>query len=178
MTTGRRLEFRLACAVIGALALATNARAQELGGAGTVQGTVKDPTGAVMQAVDVRIANAVPGYSRTATTDAAGKFVFRNLPPNPYHITVSAQGFRSVERDVDVRSGVPITIDLSLAVAAATETVEVRGHAEDLLERDPSAHVDIDLTAGGYALESGCANRLMVPTYPITVRIAHSCEIA
>src|SRR5450759_4560229 len=61
-------------------------RGQGLGGAGTVQGTVKDPTGGVMQAVEVKIANPVSGFTRTTTTDAAGKYVFGNLPPNPYHI--------------------------------------------------------------------------------------------
>src|SRR5438034_11455838 len=88
------------------------ASAQGLGGAGTVQGTVKDPTGGVMQAVQVRIGNPVSGFSRTASTDAAGHYVFSNLPPNSYHITVDAQGFQTLERDVDVRSGVPITIEL------------------------------------------------------------------
>src|SRR5438128_5924862 len=118
--------------------------AQGLGGAGTVQGTVKDPTSRVMQAVQVRISNPVSGFSRTTTTDAAGKYVFSNLSPNPYHITVEAQGFQTLERDVDVRTGVPITVDLTLALAGATTTVSVVGHAEDLLERDPSAHTDID----------------------------------
>src|SRR6476469_4107792 len=93
--------------------------AQELGGAGTVQGTVKDPTGGVMQSVEVKIANPVSGFTRTATTDAAGKFTFRNLPPNPYHLTVDAQGFQTLERDVSVRSGVPIDVDLQLALAGA-----------------------------------------------------------
>ena len=124
--------------------LASSAQSQGLGGAGTVQGTVKDPTGGVMQAVPVRISNPVTGFSRTATTDAAGKYVFNNLPPNPYHITVEAQGFQTLERDVDVRTGVPITIELTLALAGATTAVEVVGHAGDLLERDPSAHTDID----------------------------------
>src|SRR2546425_3922757 len=93
------------------------AHGQELGGAGTVQGTVKDPTGGVMQSVEVKIANPVSGFNRTTTTDATGKFVFRNLPPNPYHITVEAQGFRTLERDVAVRSAVPIDVDLQLALA-------------------------------------------------------------
>lgn len=119
------------------------ARAQGLGGAGTVQGTVKDPTGGVMQAVEVRISNPVSGFTRTTTTDAAGKYVFSNLSPNPYHITVQAQGFQMLERNVDVRTAVPITVDLNLALAGATESVQVTGHA-DLLERDPSAHTDID----------------------------------
>ena len=95
----------------------TTATAQGLGGAGTVQGIVKDPTGGVMQAVEVKISNPVSGYSRTTTTDSAGKYVFSNLPPNPYHISVAAEGFQPFEKDVDVRSGVPITLDLSLALA-------------------------------------------------------------
>src|SRR3954462_1844323 len=119
---------------------------QGLGGAGTVQGTVKDPTGGVMQAVQVRISNPVSGFSRTASTDATGLYVFSNLPPNPYHITVDAQGFQTLERDVDVRSGVPITVDLTLALAGATTAVEVVGHAQDLLERSPTAHTDVDQT--------------------------------
>ena len=118
--------------------------AQGLGGAGTIQGTVKDPTGGVMQAVEVRISNPVSGFARTSTTDAAGKYMFGNLPPNTYHITVEVQGFQTLERDVNVRTAVPITVDLALALAGATSTVDVVGHAEDLLERDPSAHTDID----------------------------------
>src|SRR5689334_8059985 len=88
--------------------------AQELGGAGTVQGTITDPSGGAMQAVEVKLNNPVSGLSRTVTTDAAGKYVFRNLPPNPYHLTIEAQGFKSIERDIDVRSGVPMQVDVKL----------------------------------------------------------------
>ncbi|PYQ80111.1 MAG: hypothetical protein DMG01_07090 [Acidobacteria bacterium] len=139
------MNVRLRVALVGILALgvASAARGQELGGAGTIQGTIKDPTGGVMQAVEVKLTNPVSGLARTTTTDAAGKFVFRNLPPNPYHITVDAQGFKTFERDVDVRSAVPIILDLALEVGV-TEAVSVVGHAEDLLEHDPTAHTDID----------------------------------
>jgi hypothetical protein len=138
--------LRIATAMLCLGLVASSAQSQGLGGAGTVQGTVKDPTGGVMQAVQLRISNPVTGFARTATTDASGKYVFNNLPPNPYHITVEAQGFQMLERDVDVRTGVPITLDLTLALAGATAAVEVVGHAGDLLERDPSAHTDIDQT--------------------------------
>ena len=131
--------------ILGALAVGeTSSFAQGLGGAGTVQGTVKDPTGGVMVAVVVNLANPVSGFRRTATTDAAGKFAFRNLPPNPYHISVMAQGFQPLERDVDVRSAVPIDLDLPLALAGATASVEVVGQATELTEQDPTAHTDLD----------------------------------
>src|SRR5437762_9690729 len=114
MQTKRFLQVLSVCvqALVAVVAIGvTTASAQGLGGAGTVQGTVKDPTGGVMQAVEVKIANPVSGYSRTTTTDGTGKYIFNNLPPNPYHVSVEAQGFQPLEKDVDVRSGVPITLD-------------------------------------------------------------------
>jgi len=90
---------------------------QELGGAGTIQGTVKDPTGAPMTAVSVEISNPVTGFKRSGTTDAAGRFVFRNLPPNGYHLSVTAQGFAPYQKDVDVRSAVPLELTVPLALA-------------------------------------------------------------
>src|ERR1700731_849037 len=122
----------------------TPAGAQGLGGAGTVQGTVKDPTGGVMVAVTVDISNPVTGFKRSATTDAAGKFVFGNLAPNPYRLEGTAQGFNPLTRAVDVRSAVPVDLDLSLQLAGTTASVEVVGKAEDLTERDPTAHTDVD----------------------------------
>ena len=127
--------LRVVVALLVLAVVASPSFAQGLGGAGTVQGTVKDPTGGVMQAVQVRISNAVSGFSRSVTTDGTGRYVFSNLPPNPYHITVEAQGFQTLERDVDVRTGVPITVDLTLALAGATTAVEVVGHAGNDLHR-------------------------------------------
>jgi len=136
--------LRAAVALLLLAGLPLPSHAQGLGGAGTVQGTVRDPTGGVMQAVQVRISNPVSGFSRTVATDTSGRYVFNNLPPNPYHVTIEAEGFQTLEQDVEVRTGVPITLDLTLDLAGATAAVEVVGHAGDLLERDPTAHTDID----------------------------------
>src|SRR6476659_211 len=149
MHTKRFLQVLSVCVrafvAIAAIGAGT-ANAQGLGGAGTLQGVVKDPTGGVMQAVEVRISNPVSGFSRTVATDPNGRYVFTNLPPNPYHVAVDVQGFQPLERDVDVRTGVPITLDLTLALAGATTAGEIVGHAGDLLEHDPTAHTDIDQT--------------------------------
>ena len=126
------------------LSVSSIAAAQGLGGAGTVQGVVKDPTGGVMVSVPVDISNPVTGFKRTTTTDTAGKFTFTNLPPNPYHIAIAIQGFAPYEGDVDVRSGVPIEFNIALKLAGTTSSVEVSGHTADVLERDPTAHTDVD----------------------------------
>ena len=115
--TARLFSRFFLCVFLMSIATATIAPAQELGGAGTVQGTVKDPSGAVMTAVTVTIVNPVSGFRRETTTDEMGRFVFRNLPPNPYHVSAGAQGFETLEQDVDVRTAIPINVDLTLKLA-------------------------------------------------------------
>jgi hypothetical protein len=139
----RRVGASVLCSVWVCVTVAVSASAQGLGGAGMIQGTVTDPTGAPMQAVDVKLSNPVSGFSRTTTTDAAGKFTFGNLPPNPYHLAIEVQGFKPYQRDVEIRSAVPLEISIRLDLGVA-EAVSVVGHVEGLIERDPSAHVDID----------------------------------
>src|ERR1700693_540572 len=119
-----KMRMTASIAALVSILLATPALAQ-LGGSGTVQGTVKDPTGGVMVAVTVDISNAVSGFKRSATTDAAGQFSLRSLPPNPYHLEIDAQGFAPMGRDVEVRSAVPVDLPITLALAGETTSVEV-----------------------------------------------------
>jgi hypothetical protein len=141
------MAFKERLFIMMAVALVTApmpvALAQELGGAGTIQGTVSDPTNGGMAAVTIDLSNPVTGLKRSTTTDSGGKFVFRNLPPNGYHVVIAVQGFNRVERDVEVRSAVPIDLTITLTLGT-TESVQVVGRAEDLVERDPTAHTDID----------------------------------
>lgn len=118
--------------------------AQELGGAGTVQGTVKDQAGGILPSVAVKISNAVTGLNRTTSTDAQGKFVFRNLPQNPYEISIDFQGFAPFKKVIDVRSAVPIDLEVKLNLAGTQESVSVVGEAGGLVELDPAAHTDVD----------------------------------
>ena len=78
-----------------------------MGERGSVKGTVKDPSGAVIPGATVTIYNPVTGFERTASTDASGSFTFTNVPFNPYHLTVTATGFAPHVQDVDLNSGVP-----------------------------------------------------------------------
>ena len=79
-------------AVIATLVLAAVAASAQSGSAGTMRGTVTDPSGAVIAGATVQLMNTVSGYSRTATTDANGQFNFPNVPFNPYSLQVTAKG--------------------------------------------------------------------------------------
>jgi hypothetical protein len=118
------------------------ASAQSNGNSGSITGTVSDSTGAVVRGATVTLQNPVSQYERSAKTDSTGHFQFTNVPFNPYHMTVQMTGFNSSAQDVDVRSGVPLTVPVTLAVGAAAETIQVTG--EDLIENDPTFHTDVD----------------------------------
>src|SRR4051812_47095328 len=123
----------------------TPAPAQSLGSAGTVSGVVTDPNGAVVPNASVTIANPVTGYTRTANADADGSFRFGDVPPNNYHITVSAVGFDAAHQDLTVRQSVPINLKIPLTVGGTSETVTITsGNVSDVIENVPSAHVDVD----------------------------------
>ena len=110
---------------------------------GSISGAVTDPSGAVVPGATVTIENPVSGYARTAETDGSGRYQFSNLPFNPYHLSVTAKGFGSVAQDTDVRSTIPLNVNLALKVAGASTTVTVEG-SEDLLENDSTFHTDVD----------------------------------
>jgi hypothetical protein len=118
--------------------------AQSAGNSGSLNGTVLDPTGAVVSNATVEIHNPVSHFNRSATTDAAGEFSLANIPFNPYHVAVTAQGFNQSAQDVDVRSVVPVTLKITLQVSGATTTVNVEAAGGDLVENDSSFHSDID----------------------------------
>jgi hypothetical protein len=119
------------------------ARAQGLT-AGTVSGVVVDPNGAVVPNASVTIANSVTGYTRTVNTDKDGGFRFDNVPMNNYQVSVSATGFAAISESVAVRTSVPISLKIPLAISSATETVTVTSNASDTLENVSTAHTDVD----------------------------------
>ena len=110
----------------------TFAGAQSAGSSGSVNGSVVDPTGAVVANATVEIRNPVSGFDRSTTTDAAGKFAFTNIPFNPYHLVVTAAGFAAMVQDVEPRSSVPVTLAIKLQVASSTTQVTVEA-GEDLV---------------------------------------------
>ena len=129
--------------IIAALAFSISVAGQGLS-AGTVTGVAVDPNNAVVPNATVTLANSVTGYTRTANTGTDGAFRFDNVPPNPYELSVSAPGFTPISQRLEIRSSVPISIKIPLAVGSTTANVTISSNAGAVIENDPSAHVDVD----------------------------------
>src|SRR6266404_2971831 len=125
------------------LLLAAGGRAQS--NSGSIEGVAKDPSGASVPGAKVEISYPVSGFHRVTTTDTDGSFRFTNIPFNPYHLVLTAAGFDSTSQDVDVRSAVPVNVQLSLKVgSAASTTVTVESNGADLIETESTFHTDVD----------------------------------
>ena len=125
------------------LVLVTFCAQAQSGNAGTIRGTVTDPSGAVIPNATVHLTNDVSQFDRTVTSDATGHFSIPNVPFNPYRIDVSATGFAQLSQTVEIRSSVGADVKLVLRIAGGATTVTVQA-AGDLVENDPTFHVDVD----------------------------------
>src|SRR6202167_5659624 len=141
MLASYKKSLHAAFAVVFCLALGLQASAQS--GSGSLNGTVFDPSGAVVANAKVEIHQAVSGLDRTTTTDGKGNFSFSNVPFNPYHMTVTAEGFAPSAQDVEVRSIVAASVKVSLQVTGTSTSVTVEA-GSDLVENDPTGHTDVD----------------------------------
>ena len=96
-----------------------------------LDGTVTDPQHASIPQATVSVVQTQTGQTFRTTTDDKGYWVLPSLQTGTYRITVSHQGFKSSTTDnVTLDAGVPATVNITLTVGAATETVEVTAGAE------------------------------------------------
>ena len=92
---------------------------------GTIRGTVTDPNGAVVPGATVQVTDVETNLSREFTTNNEGSYEAPNLKPGTYKVTVTGQGFKTLEiRDVLVRGSNVSRADAQLQIGVA-ETVEI-----------------------------------------------------
>src|SRR5208283_2565949 len=97
---------------------------------GGLQGVVKDPSGAIVPGAKVVVTGTALVGSKELETDSSGYYLFANLPPGNYTLTVTAKGFKTSKREgLTLEVGHLPTIDIGLEVGIASTTVEVSGAA-------------------------------------------------
>ena len=119
---------RLAAAIVTSLAMAGAAGAQNTT-SGSIAGTAKDASGAVLPGVTVEAASpALIEKVRTVVTDGQGEYKITNLRPGTYSVTFSLTGFSSVKREgIELNAGFTAPVNAELKVGSLEETVTVTG---------------------------------------------------
>jgi hypothetical protein len=101
---------------------------------GSMNGTVTDPSGAVVPGATVKLTNPATQATRTATTNSTGFYTFTELPPGNYAVTVTATGFKEQDfTDVAVTAEQPRGLDVKMTAGGASETVTVNGDQTPIL---------------------------------------------
>ena len=100
---------------------------------GDITGTVTDPSGAAAPSATVTLTNEGTNASQNTVTAQQGTYRFAFLPSGRYSVTVKDRGFQSQERaHIVVTAGQPAVVDIKLALAVASETVDVSEAAQVL----------------------------------------------
>lgn len=106
------------------LTLATAAIAQETTAA--LQGTIKDPTGALVPGATVTVTAPSLVGNKTVQTDSKGYYHFSNLPPDKYTLQVTMKGFDAIKRNgILLEVGHSPSIDVTLQVGTENTVIEV-----------------------------------------------------
>src|SRR5271170_4091459 len=105
----------------------------QTGSTGTVAGVVTDQSNAVVAAATVTLTDTSTNVSRSATTNATGRYFFADVTPSTYTLTVSKAGFATTKTDNQiVQVGVNLTVNLALQVGGANVVVEVSSVGNEL----------------------------------------------
>src|SRR5436309_480478 len=106
---------------------------------GSIAGSVKDPSGAVISSAKLTLVNIATNAKVEAASDSNGAFQFLQLTPAVYSLNVEADGFKKLVMEGIVVEVDQIThVEATLQVGSVSQTVEVSGGAIPLLENDRS----------------------------------------
>ena len=141
--------------------VASSSRAQFSSG---LEGTVFDPTGAVVPNASVILHEVSTGVDHTTVTTTAGNYRFTALPPSVFTLTVKASGFETtVQNDIAIQVAETRTLNLTLKVGAATQEVTVNATV-----------TPVNLTSGAV---SGQINETKVHELPLVGRNMYSLVV-
>src|SRR4029077_1652643 len=100
---------------------------------GTISGSVRDKSGAVLTNATVTVVQVATGYTRTVRSDGAGQYSVLALPPGGYRLTASVAGFeKGVIENVNLNVNDALHFDFSLQVGSVNATVEVQADAQQI----------------------------------------------
>ena len=98
-----------------------------------ISGTVRDSSSAVIPAATVTLTNESTGVVQKQSTTEAGVYAFPAIPVGVYTVKAEASGFRALVRSRNVvQVNTPLTVDLSMEIGSASDSVEVAASAEAL----------------------------------------------
>src|SRR5882724_647024 len=125
--------FGLACPILGQSPTAT------------VNGLVRDPSGAVVTGAEVQLINEQTNVKYPARTNREGIYIVPNLPPGAYRIQVAKTGFKTIIKpDITVNVQDALALNFVLPLGSVTEVITIQGGAPLVTTESASVGTVID----------------------------------
>ncbi len=127
-------NLRRICVFLPVMALAISSAIAQTG-TGTVRGTMTDDSGGVIPAANVTLTGK--GGTKTAQTQADGRYVFQGLAPGQYNVKVAFPGFAPIDKPVSVTAGGSVVLPIQLVLAAAKQEITVADQSTTAISVEP-----------------------------------------
>lgn len=137
----------LLCAAFLLMVCSLSVVAQTTSGGGTLQGTVKDESGAAIPNATVKLTSLATGATSTFVTTSAGLFVTPTVNIGQYKVRIEATGMKAWEGQVRIETAREISIEPVMKVGEVTETVVIEGNIAPLINAaEPTVGSTLDAT--------------------------------
>jgi hypothetical protein len=128
----RSLKLALVLLLVVCVGIALPAWSQSTS-TGTIAGTITDQSGAVVPGATVTVTDTATNSARNTTTNKDGRYVFVDVNPGIYNVSITKSGFATTKADKQqVNVGAAVTLNLSLQVGGTNVVVEVQATGVEL----------------------------------------------
>lgn len=110
----------------------------------SIQGDVKDPSGAGVAKAKIELVNTATGATAVATSDESGNYSFVSLAPGRYKITAESAGFSRSEADVTLLTAQNLNVPITFKVGSTSESVVVTAEAPIVDTADSRTQLTIE----------------------------------
>jgi hypothetical protein len=136
---------------------------------GTILGTVRDSSSALIPGCVITIENTGTALRRSAVSDETGSYTFPNLEPGAYKLTMELPGFQVAEyTNIQLQSRQTIRLDGQLTVATQAETVNVMAEAAPVITTEVSSIAETKTGRELLDLPIAIGSRALGSTSPIS----------
>ena len=112
---------------------------------GTISGTIRDTTGAVIPGAKITVTNSATGVVINLTSNDVGEYTIPNLQVGSYNVKVEKEGFRpAILNGLQVDASTNVRADTNMEVGQSTQAVEVQAAAMQLQTEDAKTSVTIN----------------------------------
>jgi len=102
-------------------------------GAGSIQGTITDASGAIIPGASIHVIDSATGVTADTKANSAGNYQVPGLFVGNYVMTVTAPGMETYQRNIQLLAGQTAAINFSLKAGSVTQKVEVEANAVQLV---------------------------------------------